>query len=151
MARPPRSRLRWLLAAALAAAGPAAAQMYKCVDARGVTHYADKPTPGCANAAVDIRPSAPISGRLAAPAQDTAQQEADFRRRQLERGEAERAAQEQRASLERRCTALRQERGLLASGSRLVRYDARGERVFVDDAARAQRLAEVDAALRQCP
>ena len=30
------------------AAFPAAAQMYKCVDSRGVTHYTDKPlTSGC--------------------------------------------------------------------------------------------------------
>lgn len=60
-------------------AGAATAQMYKCVDARGVTHYADKPTAGCANAAVDIRASPPISGALAPPAENRAQQEADFR------------------------------------------------------------------------
>lgn len=132
-------------------AGGAAAQMYKCVDARGVTHYADKPTPGCSNAAVDIRGSPPISGRIAPPPEDTAQQEVDFRRRQAEREEAERIEQAERAQAERRCASLRAQRDVLASGSRLARIDAQGERVYVDDAERERRLAEVHTALRQCP
>ena len=36
-----------LLAILLLASAPAAAQMFKCVDARGRTHYTDKPLPGC--------------------------------------------------------------------------------------------------------
>lgn len=134
-------------------AGPAGvhAEMYKCVDARGVTHYADKPTAGCKNAAVEIQGSPPISGRVAPPADDVAQQEADFQRRKLERETAERAERAERAQLERRCASLRAERGRLASGRRLVEIDARGERVYVDDAVRDRRLAEVQAALRQCP
>jgi hypothetical protein len=131
--------------------GGACAQMYKCVDARGVTHYADEPTAGCANARVDIRPSAPISGRLAAPAQDTAQQEADFRRRQAERADAEREEQAQRAALARRCAELRTQQGGLSSGRRIAQVNAQGERVFMDDEVRTQRLAEVQAALARCP
>jgi hypothetical protein len=139
------------LAAALALALPAQAQMYKCVDARGVTHYADQPTAGCKNATVDIRPSPPISGRLAPPPADPAQQDADFRRRQLERAEAERDEREQRAALESRCAALRQDRTMLTAGTRLVQLNAQGERVYLDDATRARRLADVAAALGACP
>ena len=124
--------------------------MYKCVDARGVTHYADAPTAGCRNARVDIRPSPPISGRLA-PAQDEAQQEADFRRRQIDREQAERTEHAQRAELESRCATLAEQRAELTSGRRLARIDAQGEPVFMDDAERARRLAEAQAALRQCP
>jgi len=128
--------------------------MYKCVDARGVTHYADKPTPGCANAQVDIRPSPPISGRLAPPGENAAQQEADFRRRQIEREQAERAeraARTEHAERDARCASLEQERAVLASGRRLVRFNAQGEREYLDDAVRQQRLSEVQAALQQCP
>lgn len=125
--------------------------MYKCVDARGVMHYADQPTPGCANAAVDIRASPPISGRLAPLGENAAQQEADFRRRQIEREQAERAARAEHAERDARCASLAQERAVLASGRRLVRFTAQGEREYLDDAVRAQRLAEVQAALRQCP
>jgi len=46
----------------LAAAFPAAAQMYKCVDERGVTHYTDKPRPDCKGGKVDIRPIPSLSG-----------------------------------------------------------------------------------------
>jgi hypothetical protein len=78
----PRSQpARFSASDVLALALPAHAQMYKCVDSRGVTHYADQPTEGCRNAAVDIRPSPPISGRLTPSAADPAQQDADFRRR----------------------------------------------------------------------
>lgn len=131
--------------------GGASAQMYKCVDARGVTHYADKPTPGCTNAKVDIRPSPPISGRLSPPADDTAQQEADFRRRQVDRADAERAEQEQRSALQRRCAELRYQQARLSSGRRIAQVDAQGERIFMDDDVRAQRLAQLQAQLAQCP
>ncbi|HET7197516.1 MAG TPA: DUF4124 domain-containing protein [Burkholderiales bacterium] len=131
--------------------GGACAQMYKCVDAHGVTHYADKPTPGCTNAAVDIRASPPISGRLAPPTSDPAQEEADFRRRQLERSQAEQAERDQRAALERRCAGLRRQQATLGSGRRIAQINAQGEQVFMDDEVRARRLAEVQAQLAQCP
>ncbi len=39
---------------------PAYAQMYKCVDQRGVTHYSDKPLPpSCKGGAVKIRATPP--------------------------------------------------------------------------------------------
>ena len=122
--------------------------MYKCVDERGVTHYADQPTPGCMNTAVEIRPSPPISPNVAPPpAERRAEQEADFRRRQVERHEAERAA---RAELEQRCQGLRQERARLSPGRRLVETNERGERVYVEDATRDRRLAEVQTSLERC-
>ncbi len=44
----------------LLACAPAYAQMYKCVDARGVTHYSDKPLPpSCKGGAVKIRATPP--------------------------------------------------------------------------------------------
>jgi hypothetical protein len=137
--------------ALLLATGSVTAQMYKCVDAQGRTHYADQPTPGCSNTKVDIRPSAPLSGGLAAPPEDTARQEADFRRRQMEREQAEETARAERAQLESRCAVLRQETATLSSGRRLVRINENGEREYVDDAVRERRLAELHAALEGCP
>jgi len=44
----------------LLACAPAYAQMYKCVDSRGVTHYSDKPMPpSCKGGAVKIRATPP--------------------------------------------------------------------------------------------
>ena len=48
------------LAVLLLACAPAYAQMYKCVDSRGVTHYSDKPMPpSCKGGAVKIRATPP--------------------------------------------------------------------------------------------
>lgn len=126
----------------------AAAQMYKCVDERGVTTYSDKPRPGCRGGAVDIRASPPITGRIEARSEDLAREDADFRRRQQER---ERAETRERAALDRRCRALRQEHARLSSGRRLSQVNDRGERVYLPDDVRNQRLEQVSAALRACP
>ena len=51
------------LAVLLLACAPAYAQMYKCVDSRGVTHYSDKPLPpSCKGGAVKIRGTQPSDG-----------------------------------------------------------------------------------------
>jgi hypothetical protein len=128
----------------------AAAQMYKCVDERGVTHYADKPTAGCRNSAVEIQGSPPISGRLSAPADSTAQQEADFRRRLMEREQSQRAQRAEQAVLDSRCANLRQEQAMLGSGRRVVKINAKGEREYLDDSVRDARLAEIRGALEKC-
>jgi hypothetical protein len=140
---------RFALAAALALALPAQAQVYKCVDERGVTHYTDKPRPGCKGGKVDIRPIPPVSGKTApAPSSSIAGQDADFKRRQIEREQAE--AQEKTA-LAQRCARLRNEHSLLASGVRVYKTNERGEPVFIEDATRDTRLAQLKDALRGCP
>ena len=59
----------------LLACAPAYAQMYKCVDSRGVTHYSDKPMPpSCKGGAVKIRATPPTGtgGQSVPPAAGTA-------------------------------------------------------------------------------
>lgn len=137
-----------LLAVALGWAATVQAQMYKCVDESGVTHYSDKPRPGCKGREVDIRPIPSISGSVTERSQDFAREDADFKRRQNER---ERAAAKERSELQARCRSLRQEHALLSSGRRLAQVNADGERVYLPDEVRDQRLAQVRDALRACP
>jgi hypothetical protein len=133
----------------LAVAWPAHAQMYKCVDERGVTHYADTPRPGCNGGQVDIKPIPSISGGALAPgAPDVAAQDAEFKRRQIEREESE---SRDKAALAERCWRLRQEHAWLSSGGRITHTDAQGKRVYIDDAARDSRLLQVKEQLRTCP
>ena len=108
-----------LLALCCCLVAPAAqAQMYKCVDERGVTHYSDKPQPGCKGGKVDIQPSPPIgSGEPRAPAGDLKRQEVEFRNRQAQRQAAE---EKDKAAQDERCARLRQEHARLASGIRLA-------------------------------
>jgi uncharacterized protein DUF4124 len=55
------------LAILLLASGPAAAQLFKCVDARGRTHYTDKPLPGCKGEDKMRPPAQPQSAPLLPP------------------------------------------------------------------------------------
>jgi hypothetical protein len=128
---------------------PCWAQMYKCVDKNGVTHYADSPLPGCKGQEVQIGPIPSVSGGdIKRRDEDFAQQDADFRRRQNQRAEAE---ARERAALEARCKSLRQQHAVLSSGRRLAHTNERGEPVYVPDQARQEQLAQVRQAMRACP
>jgi uncharacterized protein DUF4124 len=130
----------------LLAASAAHAQMYKCTDGRGLVRYTDQAGAGCKEVA--IRPSPPISGFLAPPADDLARQEAEFRRRQIDRDASVTQARE---ALLGHCVQLRREHGVLATSRRIVRMDEKGERQYMDDAVREQRLAELERELARCP
>jgi hypothetical protein len=136
------------LLGALLVALPATAQMYKCVDARGVVQYSDKPSPGCKGGPVDIQPIPSLSGHGTTPPPSPSQQDTDFRRRQIER---ERLEASQKAAQAQRCARVRQELAWLSAGTRVSRIDDAGERVYMDDAAREARLADLRQQVRGCP
>lgn len=136
--------MRLLAALLLAAALDAHAQLYKCVDEQGKTRYTDKPSADCKQTAIKGSPPSGAPERH----EDLGAQERDFQRRQ--RQEQAKETKEQQA-LAQRCTRLRQERALLADARRIVKIDAKGERVYLDDAVRDQRLAQVESELRNCP
>jgi len=133
----------------LVAALPAQAQMYKCVDEHGKPSYSDQPAAGCKT--VDIRPSPPLSGSVQGSPENFAVQDAELKRRQLEREAAAAKEASEHAVLERRCAALRREQMVLASGVRISSLDAQGDRVYMDDASRDRRLAVLAQELRSCP
>ena len=135
----------------LGLAAPAAqAQMYKCVDAQGRVVYADKPQPGCKGGVVNIQSSPSISGEGVTPLSvpKTAEQDADFKRRQIER---ERQEGLEKTAQQERCQRVRQEIAWLSAGTRVARINDAGERVFMDDATREQRLTQLRTAARGCP
>ena len=127
----------------------AQAQMYKCVDARGVTQYTDKPQPGCKPAAIKASP--PISGQVRQRNEDFAAQDAALKGRQLKRDASAAQERAERQALEQRCARLREEYSFLSSGARVARRNAQGEREFMDDATREQRIARLQQDLRGCP
>ena len=133
-------------AATLVLALPAHAQMYKCVDEHGNTRYSDQRGAGCKE--IDIRPSPPLSGAVQPQPESFAVRDAELKRRQFERAAA--ATQEHEAK-ERRCADLRRENVVLSSGARISKLNADGERIYMDDASRDRRLAELAQQLRGCP
>ena len=126
------------------------AQMFKCVDERGVTHYTDKPRPGCKGGEVDIRGQPPISGKVT-PREDLSSEEREFRRRQIQRERGEERDKQQAAARERRCASMHAEVQRLQTARRVATVDAKGQRTFLDDAAREQRVQQLQAEIeRQC-
>ncbi len=144
----------WALVAAVAAisAAPVHAQVVKCVDASGVTHYTDKPPPGCKGGAVDIKAAPPISGKVQESKENVSDAEREFQRRRLDR---ERKEQQDASKLEaqkRRCTSMRADYQNLTSARRVVRTNEKGERVDVDAADVERRVAQLKAEIsRSCP
>ncbi|RPH45423.1 MAG: DUF4124 domain-containing protein [Burkholderiales bacterium] len=155
----PLRHLLPLLLLAITVAPHAHAQ-YKWRDADGRIVYSDLPPP------TSISPDAVLKGPgLRAPSEragasptagaspgaapsapaatSAADRELEFRKRRLERAEAERKAAGDAAKakqLAAACEETRNELRTLESGMRMSRVNERGEREFIDDTQRAQRL-----------
>jgi hypothetical protein len=141
-----------LPAVLLAAVLPAQAQIYKCVDERGVTHYSDKPAPGCKGKEVDIRPIPPVGGQIREGDRDTTRADADFNRRRIERERVELKEKAAHEAQQRRCARLRNDVGRLSGARRVIeKYNEKGERIYMDDETREKRIAELNQQLRACP
>ncbi len=158
---PPRSRIPLLLSLVLLAPLPASAEMVKWVDEKGQVHYSDQPPSGKVKKVetLNIRTaptSAPAEGGsgAAAPAapRSAAEQAADFRKRRMEADEAAKKAEQDKQQAEvarQNCENARGSLRSLQEGARIFRYDEKGERVFLDDAARQQSIAEAQKAVSQ--
>ena len=118
--------------------------MFKCVDERGVTQYTDKPRPGCKGGEVDIRPQPPMSGKVTGGKQDLGTAERDFQRRQIQRGRQDEAEARRLAEEKRRCAGLRANLERYSAQRRIASIDAKGERVFMDDATREAKLSQLN-------
>lgn len=148
------------LACLLAANTPAWAQ-YKWKDSRGQVHVSDLPPPRdipdkdvlqrpnpvqrplpAPVAAAGSAASAPAPGLAAKPALDP---ELEARRKKAElETKAKAQAEEERAAAVRaeNCQRARQQLATLDNGQRLVQFNAKGERVVMDDNARAAAAAQ---------
>jgi hypothetical protein len=125
----------------------ASAEMYRWVDSQGKVHYSDSPPPAGAKSSKTIDtppPSAAPSG--AAPKAKTWQEkEMDFRQRQAAEADAQAKKQKEEAEAKERkqnCENARKSLASLESGTRIVTTDEKGERVYMDDSARAAAISE---------
>jgi Domain of unknown function (DUF4124) len=138
-------------AACLLGADAVHAQMYKCVDARGVTQYADKPCPGGKGKEVDIRGQPPISGKVTPGGEDLKAAERDFQRREAKRERERQADAKADDARQRRCERAQAERQRWSSVGRVAVIDSKGERRYLDDNERAAKTAQLDAEIaRSC-
>src|SRR5262245_33554085 len=137
----------------------AAAQQYRWVDQNGRVQYGDVPPPGVK--ATRLRGA---SGAAAAPASPEAasaapakpltpaEQEAAFRKRQLDSQKAAEKADEasrESSAKKEQCARAKEYQATVASGQRLSRTDASGERYYLDEAQTAQEAARAGQMVQQ--
>lgn len=128
------------------------AALNKWVDENGKVHYSDTPP---ANATVETVRNIAGKGQANAPAnyspKNYAEREAELRK--ARQGKAEAAAKSEEETVrseerQRNCLAARENLRALEEGTRLVVYDQNGERRYLDDAERAQRLNSAHQAVK---
>lgn len=119
------------------------AQMVKCVDERGIVHYTDKPRPGCRGGEVNIQGQPPISGKLQPRTLDPAREEREFQRRRIEGERQAKNEEREREARRRRCDTMHAELQRLETQRRVVTVNAQGERTFLDDGVRQQRIEQL--------
>lgn len=122
----------------------------KWVDASGKVHYSDQPPPANVKAETLHATSVPgdsASAAVSAPAapKTIAEREAELKKDQQAKKEAaEKAAKEQAKTDAKNanCAAAQQSLKMLQDGMRMVEIDAKGERSYITDEQRQQRIAK---------
>lgn len=141
-------RIRALMCACLLASAPATAQVYKWVDANGVTHYGEKPPATGKSSEVRLRDSTGGSGGAAAPAAGAPsykERELEFRKRQAQRERDETKLAEERGKRDRECKQANLDLADLRATRKIYDLNERGERVWLSDSQRDAEIAKREA------
>jgi len=134
--------------ASTAAVISAHAQTYQWKDSAGRTVISDTPPPGNARDARKLGGGAPITSGSPAPKtaeapKSFAEQDMEFKKRQLDASEkADKEAKEKAAADSRKenCERAKGQLTVLESGRRVANVDANGERRFLEDAERQKEI-----------
>ncbi len=138
--------------AALLCAG-AHAQVYKWVDANGVTHYDQKPPENSKSKEVQLHDAMPPAGNTApAKGGDWQDKERAFKQRQTQRDKT--AADQERDRKKKedqtaQCAQRKSDLDAMRNSRRLFDTAANGERTYLDDDQRAARVAKNEAEYNQ--
>jgi len=133
---------RLLFFCALAFTAHAHADLYKWTDAQGKVHYTDQPPTLKAQVIKNSAAGqADITSR-AAQSLDAKDQAYQKRRKEADEAhaKAEKEAEQERVQREN-CTRARNNLGTLQNSPRVYSTNAAGQRIYMDDAARARELA----------
>lgn len=127
------------------------AGLNKWVDEDGAVHYSDSKPAG-----VKVDPVRNVTGKDAAATDDGkpksyVERERELKKERQEKQAAtdklakEKASQEER---QRNCLSAKESLRALESSGRIVTYDANGEKVYLDDAARERRMQDARATVK---
>ncbi|MDD5330404.1 MAG: DUF4124 domain-containing protein [Sulfuricella sp.] len=134
-----------LLVLSLLAVATMGATIYKWVDEKGVTHYSEAKPPKEKVQEIQVQPTPPAGTESGKPAAKSWQeQELEFLKRHTERQEAAKRQEEKGEAAKRealvrkqRCILARQNLHTLQMERAVYSINEKGERVFLDDEARA--------------
>jgi hypothetical protein len=121
----------------------AQAQVYKWVDAKGVTHYDEKPPENMKSKEVTLRNASPSGAVAPANTADPAWKEKEraFKQRQVERNEAEAKKTRDQARLDTECQKTRANLSDMRAANRVYARNDKGEREFLSDKDRESAIA----------
>ncbi|HEX8961354.1 MAG TPA: DUF4124 domain-containing protein [Rhodocyclaceae bacterium] len=108
------------------------AETYKWVDANGRTHFSDAPPADRPAAPIKLRPLAPAQALVPAPTRDWRTELQEYNVRHAQEEAQQRVAEQNSRNQARECAMARGELDLLHRG-RVFRYDANGERQYLND------------------
>jgi Domain of unknown function (DUF4124) len=123
------------------------AGLNKWVDADGTVHYSDTVPPEVttAESVRNIAGKGQTNASASSSPKSFAEREAEMKKNKQSKEEAAQKQARQETDAEarsRNCEAARQNVRNLEEGTRIVTYDTNGERSYLDDSAREQRLEE---------
>jgi hypothetical protein len=123
---------------------PAAAQVYKWVDEKGVTHYGEHPPQGGKAREVERRLAnpGPAPGKAGQP--DWKDKDLEFRSRRIETEQAEAKQKQQQDAQRQACSQARDQLAQMRLARRLYRLDEKGERVYQSDDERNTSIARLE-------
>lgn len=122
-----------LLAAALALAPAASAQLYKYVDKDGKTVYTDQPPANAESKPLRIQSAPPVPAAPAKSALDKDKELDKGRKEASEKAKKGEQAARAAADAEQRCADARGNLQLYEAGGRITKRNAAGERVFLEE------------------
>jgi hypothetical protein len=143
------------LAGLILAAGVAQAQtMYKWVDEKGTTHFSENPPPDDGKTkASKVEPKVTPPSSPASASRDTPEkwraQEADFKRRQVERNQREETSEREKAQRANACESAKRRVAFLANTHRIFRDNADGSRTWLTDSQREQEIDKMRDVVRE--
>ena len=121
-------------------------EVNKWVDDNNRVHYSDQPPPANTQVTPLITTATPATAASAVSApKSLAERDAEYKKAQKAKEEAAQKTakqQEEARTRQKFCADTRISLKSLEEGARISTYDAKGERTFLDDAARQQRIEE---------
>jgi hypothetical protein len=136
---------KFLLILLILASTNAFAEINKWVDEQGQVHYSDQPPPADAQTQTlrTTTENQDSAGSGTAETKTFAEREAELKKEKAEKqSAADKSAQKQAAddALRANCLSAQENLRSLQSGVRIMQIDANGERSYIDDTQRQQRI-----------